>query len=277
MGTGTRERLGVIANGAAGRREAMRFRIAGACLFVVFALGAASASAAAAERAFPEYYRCTKTAKVGKTYTSEYTEKACKTKASPANTGRYERQAVGSGTFEATGKGVTLITHSTIGVAESVACKLGVSRGELLAGGVYAADKLTLEGCIGNGEKKTNPCGNVGPEAIEAKPLFSTLVWLNGGETEAGILLEGEGEQIAKFKCGAEQIDLEGYLVGAIENTKKGHTITFSLNASKEQARMSIWVFGGEIVSLHLYTQASAGESESTLEAVETQSGTNVY
>ena len=128
-----------------------------------------------------------------------------------------------------------------------------------------------------DGEKKTNPCGNVGPEAIEAKPLFSTLVWLNGGETEAGILLEGEGEQIAKFKCGAEQSDLEGYLVRAIENTKKGHTITFSLNASKEQARMSISVFGGEIVSLHLYTQASAGESESTLEAVETQSGTNVY
>lgn len=276
MRMGAGKRADVIASTTVGGREARGFAIAGACLLAVIALGAASASASASA-VFPGYFRCFKTEKAGRSYTGEYTEKACQTKASAAKTGKYELQDVDSGTYEAVSKGVALITRSTKGVAESIVCKLSVSRGELLASDVYATDKMTLERCIGNGAKKTDPCGNVGLEAIETKPLFSTLVWLNGSESEAGILLEGEGEQIAKFKCGAEQVDLEGYLVGAIENTNKGHTISFSLNADKEQARRAIWVFGAEIVSLYMYTQPRTGQSESTLETVETQSGMGVY
>jgi hypothetical protein len=276
---GRRGWLGMGADSRAGARGTKGFRVAGACMLVVFAIGASMAASVAADEPTgesPQYFSCIKTEKVGKAYSGEYTERECKTKASPPMTGKYELREVESGTFETTGKGATLITRSTKGVAESIACKVGKSRGEFIDSDVYATDKLTFEKCRSNGEK-SDPCGNVGAEAIETKPLFSALAWLNRGKAEAGILLEGEGEQVAKFKCGTEQVNLEGYLVGAIEDTRKGDTITFAVNARDEQARRSIWMFGAEIVSLALYTQQGASQIESTLETVEAQSGTGVY
>jgi hypothetical protein len=267
-----------IARIAAGGRETKGFGVVAVCLLAIFAIGAsvvASASAHALAGEFPEYYKCVKTEKVGKTYSGEYTEKACDTKISPAKTGKYELQEVASGTFEATSRSAALITRTTSGVVEDILCKLGHSRGGL-DGAVYATEKLAFEKCRANGEK-ADLCANVGLETIETRPLFSALAWLNKGRTEAGILLEGEGEQIAKFQCGNEQVNLEGYLVGAIENTRKGHTITFAVNSSKEQAHRAAWVFGAEIVGLNLYTQAGVHHTESTLEAFEVQSGTVVH
>lgn len=278
MGAGTE----ISRTPAAGRGKVRRARIAGLCLLSVCAIAiaaAASVPASAATGPFPEYARCVKTEKVGKTYTGEYTERECETNASPAKTGKYERQEASSGTFEAAGKGATLITHSTKGVAESIVCKRTASRGELLASDVYATDRTTFEGCVGNGEKKTNLCGNVGGlEVIQAEPLFTSLVWLDKGGSEPGIFFEAEGEQVAKFKCGTEQVDLRGYLVGTVQNSKKGHTITFAVNSSRQQAHRSVWVFGSESRSLYLYTEPKAKERvESTLEAVEEQKETGVY
>jgi hypothetical protein len=272
---------GVAGGVAAGRgaKAVKRCGVVGVCVFVVvvlgvFVVGGASASASGG---FPGYYRCVKAEKVGKAYTGEYSERECETKAVPAKTGKYQLQQVSSGSFEATGRGATLLTRSTKGVVESIVCKRSLSRGELLQSDVYATDKITLEGCVGNGEKKTDPCGNVGVEAIQTSPLFSTLVWLNKSSSEAGVLLEGEAEQFAKFKCGAEQVDVQGYLIGAIENTRKGHSIVYALNASGQQAHRSVWVFGGEILSLCLYTQTPAPQTETTLQATQTQAGTGAY
>jgi hypothetical protein len=277
MGMGTMVELGVSARGRWGKRLG---GVVGACVVAVVlsgVLAAADAWGNSPTGGFPEYYRCIKTEKTGKVFTGEYAERECETRAQPAKTGKYELQEVNSGTFETRGKSATLLTHSAMGVPESVVCKRSISTGEFLDSDVYATDKVTLEGCVGNGEKKTNPCGNSGLETIETQPLFTTLVWLNKSETEAGLLLEGEAEQLASFECGAERVALKGYLVGAIENTKKGHTITFAINASKEQAHRSIWVFGAENVSLNMYTQAGASHLESTLQATQAQAGTGAY
>ncbi len=278
-------RTGMIGREAAGgcwalrvaeRLRRLRVACAGASVLAVcvFVVVGASASAAGG---FPGYYRCIKAEKLGKTYTGEYSEKECKTKASPADTGKYELQELDSGLFEAAGKGVTLLAHSTRGVVESIVCKRGVSRGELLDSDVYATDRLTLEGCVGNEEKKTDACGNTTAEEIQTGELFSTLVWLNESASEPGLLLEGEAEQFAAFKCGAEQVDVRGYLVGAIENTRKGHTITYALNAGGQQAHRSAWIFGAEILALSLYTQTGATQGEATLQATETQAGSGAY
>jgi hypothetical protein len=260
-------------------RRSRRSRIvdAGVCVLVVCVVVVAGASSASAAGGFPGYYRCIKAEKLGKAYTGEYTEKECKTKATPANTGKYDLQEVDSGLFEATGKSVTLLAHSTRGLAESILCKRGVSRGELLDSDVYATDRLTLEGCVGNDEKKTDPCGNATAEEIQTSALFSTLVWLNKSASEPGLLLEGEAEQFAVFKCGAEQVDVRGYLVGAIENTRKGHTITYALSTSGQQAHRSAWIFGAEIIALNLYTQTGATQTETTIQTTQTQDGTGAY
>lgn len=284
------------------RRPTRRVSGAALCLLAVLVIGGSATPSASATEAigeFPVYVRCVgasqetvhwqpgKAPKEKTVYTGAWADKACttpdtkdafRTKGShPGPEGRYEREEADSGTFEATGKDATFVTHSTKGVAESVACKLAVSRGEFFDSDVYATDRMIFEGCVANGEKKTDLCGNAGPEVIKSEPLFSALVWLDKARSEPGVLLEAEGEHIATFKCGAEQVDLEGYLIGTVEDAKKGHTITFALNAAKQQAHRSVWLFGSEIVGLNLYTLSGTHHVESTLEAVETQSGTGVY
>lgn len=264
----------------AGRTWIARLCVLGAA-FAAGPLLAASASASEPGH-FPEYARCVKTEALGRRYSGKYTEKACLTKATPteiqeAKKNRYELEGVSSGVFEgASKKGATILTDGVKGAAESVLCTKAVDRGTFESA-VYATYEILFEGCVGNGEKKTDPCGNkAGPENIETEPLYSTLVWLNRGESEPGLLLEPESEQVAEFKCGAEKVDLDGYVVGAIENTKKGHTVTFAL-AGGQQAHRSIWVFGSEVRSLNLYTLSGTKHVESTLETVETQGGTGVY
>jgi hypothetical protein len=279
MGVRVRGGLDVSAGGMAARLRGARFRVAGACgVAVVLAsvLVVAGAWASGPPAGFPGYYSCIKAEKAGKSYTGQYSERECKTRAQPAGTGKYELQEVDSGTFEVTGRSATLLAHSTKGALESVVCRRSISTGEFL-GDVYATDRITLEGCVANEEKKTDPCGNVGLEAIQTEPLFTSLVWLNKSESEPGILLEGEAGQLASFKCAGEQVTLKGYLIGAIENTSKGHTITYATNTSKQQAHRSIWVFGAEIRPLNMYTQATGSETEATLETTQTQKSTGAY
>jgi hypothetical protein len=269
----------VARGGVAARVRAVRVRLAGACALMLV-LGSvvvvARAWASGPPEGFPGYYSCIKAEKAGKAYTGQYTERVCETRAQPAGTGKYELQQAGSGTFEAAGRSATLLAYSSKGVFESVLCKHSISTGELLDD-VHATGRITLERCVANEQKKTDPCGNVGLEAIQTRPLFTTLVWLNKSESEPGILLEGEAGQLASFKCGTEQVTLKGYLIGAIENTSKGHTITYATNASKQQAHRSIWVFGAEIRPLNMYTQAAGSETEATLQTSQTQKGTGAY
>lgn len=275
-------RYGTGPEGFGGRRA----RIAAALLALVFAGGALLAPAASASEPgmFPAYATCVKLEKIGKKYAGGYTDNECMTPATAAEQqegkhNRYERREVSAGPFEAASRhGATIATHGMNGTTESVVCKKGLVRGAFEESDVYASQKMIFEKCFANGEK-SDPCGsqNKGAEEIESQPLFSALVWLSGPRTEPGILLEAEGEQVARFKCGSERVDLEGYLVGAIEDTKKGHTITFALSASGQQAHRSAWLFASEVPRLALYTQDGKAHLEATLQAVEEQPGTGVY
>jgi hypothetical protein len=252
-------------------------RILGLCLLAAFAFGAVAAVTASAEGGpeggTPGYDKCVKATKVGKTYVGEYSEKECKTKASPAKTGKYELEAVDSGKFEAKSKSTTLTTHTTKGVAVTVVCKKDKVRGEIVSENEVSIETITFEDCLVNGEK-SKPCGNVGPETIETAPQEALLVWLDKEKTEAGVLLIGE--RFAAFKCGAEEVVVDGGVEGTVTlGGKKGPTIDFSLNGSKEQAEKTFYLGGvGVLGPFNLYTEPNPGEEvESTLQGEEAQKG----
>ena len=63
-----------------------------------------------------------------------------------------------------------------------------------------------------------------------------------------------------------------GRSVGAIENTRKGHTITYAERRWRERTPVGL-DFGAEILALSLYTQTGATQAEATRQATETQAG----
>jgi hypothetical protein len=247
----------------------------GLCVVAVCGFGVVVVASAFAEGgpegSAPGYYRCVKAKKEGKVYTGRYGEKECLTGASPANTGKYELETVKSGKFEGKSKKSTLTVHTTKGVAVTVVCKKDKSRGEIVGENEVVLETITFEDCVGNGSK-SDPCGNVGPETIETNPQEGLLVWLNEAATEPGELLAGE--HFAVFKCGGEEVVVDGFVVGtATLAGKKGPTITFALNGSKQQAVKTFW-FAGFLGPFNLYTEPNAGEQlEATLESVEAQKG----
>jgi hypothetical protein len=244
----------------------------GLCFVAVCVVGVVASASALAEggpgNATPGYFKCVKAKKVGKTYTGVYGEKECLTKAVPAGTGKYELEAVKSGKFEGKSKVTTLTTHTKKGVAVVVVCKKDKTRGEVVSENEVVAETITFEDCAAGKEK----CGNVGPETIETAPQEGELVWLNEAGSEAGLLLVGE--HFATFKCGAEEVEVDGFVEGSVSLAgKKGPKITFAVNGGKEQADKTFW-FGGVIGPFDLYTEPSPGEQvETTLASVEEQKG----
>lgn len=254
-----------------------RINTIGLCLVAVLAFTALAAASASAEGgpegAVPGFGKCVKVAKnAEKKYTGAYGEKECKTKATPAETGKYELELVNSGTFTDKSKTTTLTTTTTKGVAVTVVCKKDKSLGELIYENEVVKDTITFEKCAGPGGK-TDKCGNVGPETIETATLEGLPVWLNEARTEAGVLLIGE-TGFAKFKCGSEEVEIKGFVEGsATLGGKKGPTITFALNGSKEQALKSFYL-GGPAGPFNLYTEPKPGEEvETTLQSVEAMTG----
>jgi hypothetical protein len=247
-------------------------RMVGLCFVAVCVVGVGVAGSAFAEggpgNAFPGYFKCVKAKKVGKAYTGVYGEKECLTRAVPAGTGKYELEAVKSGQFEGKSKVTTLTTHTKKGVAVVVVCKKDKTRGTVVAENEVVSETITFEDCTIGKEK----CGNVGPETIETAVQEGELVWLNEAGTEAGLLLVGE--HFATFKCGAEEVEVNGFVEGSVSLAgKKGPTITFAVNGAKEQADKSFW-FGGAVGPFDLYTEATPGEPvETTLASVEAQKG----
>ena len=218
-------------------------RILGLALLALFAFAALAAASASAEGGpeggTPGFNKCVKAAKVGKAYTGKYTDKECKT-TSPENTGKYEVESVTSGKFEAKSKTSVLTTHTTKGVPVVITCKKDKAKGEIIFENEVVEENVTFEDCTANGVK-TDTCGNVGPETIETEPQEGELVWLNSGRTEAGILLAGS--HFAKFKCGTEEVEVNGFVEGTVSlGGKKGPTIRSRSTAPKNRLRRrSIW------------------------------------
>jgi hypothetical protein len=231
-----------------------RIKIVGLCLVAVFAFSAvAAASASASER--PEYKKCGKAPKVGKTYpTGEFSNKECTT-AAPG--GKYRLEEVPAKTaFTSKSKAATLTVAGKV-----VKCKKDTDKGEILEQ-FSATVQITFEGCAINGNKK-EPCGTEGK--IETKLLNVGLYFLNESNTESGVALNAEEGPFAEFKCGTETVTIEGYLIGSVKNSKKGETISFVVTGGK-QAHKTVWVFG-EMEPPGL----TAGGGEVTLETTDEQ------
>jgi hypothetical protein len=246
----------------------------GLCVVAVFGFGVVVVAGALAEGgpggAAPGYFKCVKAKKEGKVYTGNYSEKECLTGANPAKTGKYELEVVKSGNLVGKSKTTKLTVHTTKGVAVTVVCKKDKTQGQVVFENEVVVETITFEDCLGNGSK-SDPCGNVGTETIETSPQEGLLVWLNEGRSEPGVLLAGE--HFAVFKCGTEEVVVEGFVEGtATIAGKKGPTITFAVSGGK-QAEKTFW-FAGTQGPFNLYTEPKAGEQlEATLESVEAQSG----
>jgi hypothetical protein len=197
-----------------------RIRIVMVCLVAAFAFSAIIAASAFAEGS-PEFVKCVKVANTGK-----YSEKACEKEASPAGTGKYERELVTAGTTVAGKSKKTTITAVGVnGNSQTIVCKKDTLAGEFKSSSEFRAI-TKLEGCEGNGSK-TDKCGNNGAETIEWHTSFFAR-YLEAGETEAtkrGIVIPYP----AGFTCGSEEVALTGVLVGNAENTSKG--VSIALNA----------------------------------------------
>jgi hypothetical protein len=260
------------------RSEIVRkIKVLGICLAAVFGVCAVASASAMAEN-LPEYKACVIAKKnpMTKKYEGEYDGKLCtatptKTEEeSAAKTGKkYDRIAVAPGTtFAATGTAVTITADGT-----AVKCKHGNGKGEIL-NEFEAVEKLTFTECTAKVGKVTEPCGKAG--TIETNPVENNLYFINAEETEPGVAFSSEGGGVVmEFNCGAKAISIEGFVVGTVINGAKGQIIAFAVNAKKEQARKTVWLFGSETGGLSWLS----GEHEATLVMKDTQGpvGVGVY
>jgi hypothetical protein len=241
-----------------------RIRIAAVCLAVAFAFSAIVAASAFAEGR-PEFVKCGKAAKVGGKYTGKYSEKACTTEASPPSTGKYEREPVAEGT-KITGKSkkTTIKAVGVNGKSQEIVCKKDTFAGEITGPSTFRGT-VTLEGCIGNGSKTEDKCGNSGAETIVWNKKFSAR-YLEPGETEAtkrGIVMPyPEG-----FTCGTEEVALAGILVGTAENTSKGVKIAFNVTGGHQEDRRFFLEGEENTEEIPLFTEP--GDAEATVEGSE--------
>jgi hypothetical protein len=241
---------------------------AGVVLPVVAMIAFMAIPAVNAAAQAPEYKKCVKAAKVGKTYpTGEYSNRTCTT---PAKEGEYKLEATAPGTklLGASGRS-TITVKSEFGVVlQNVGCKLDTSKGEIITG-QDAYVTLTFYGCANNGGKG-EACGNVGKETIQtAAETYSELLWLPGRVT--GERLAHFDGPIITFKCGTETIELEGSVLGRIENTAIGTNITFAVVAGMQE-----YLTDEEETPYHLYTEGNESR-EATLQTTEAQIGSGVY
>lgn len=244
-----------------------RIKIVGLCLVAMFALSAvATASASAAE---PEYQTCAKAAKVGKTYTGKYNNKTC-SELNAKDEGKYERVAVKlPDKIKSKGTITLLYLYSveTEKINETVECKKDKSEGELL-NGREASLKITYEACEGKGELP-GKCTTVGQKegTILTNPLISTLVWLNAGETEAGIDVAAatKGGALEKVSCagGVEHAELLGSMVAKVSpvgEASKTETLTYDANPTTGVQEYGGYWEGAESHEDALYAELTGAE-----------------
>ncbi len=246
-------------------------RTLGLCLVAALAIAALGAAGASAAEGPPQFKKCIKAEKVGKTYIGKYTSKECTTASEVETGGKYERVEAESLPFTSKSKAVTIVV-----AGKNVICKKGVDAGEILSGEAEIVT-ISFEKCGVNGSTKA-PCTTAGEATgtIKSSSLVGSLHWIDPAETEIGILLfkAGSPNTFAKFSCGEEAFELRSVLVGAVTNTKKGMTLTFKTSGGKQEHRAE-WEEGeeqtgfGETIPFHLFTEP--GKKEATVEMTDEQ------
>jgi hypothetical protein len=245
-------------------------RVIGLCLVAAFAFSAIAVAGASAETT-PTFVKCVKAAKVGGKYTGQYTNKTCTVKASEAQIkegkqNKYEAAELkdfGQGVhFSAKSKATTIKARGVSGNPQAVTCSKDKYVGELFdhigSGKVEAS--FTFEGCKGNG---TEACGNTGSETIHYTPGFTEVIWTEAGEKRPGLLMLGG----PTFKCGAEEVSIEGIAIGTLTTSSKGLKVVFNVTLGGAQEDETLWSEGEEIGGLHW--SSSPSEVEATLKGSE--------
>lgn len=239
-------------------------RILGLCLAAVFALSAVAVSSAAAAQ--PEYKTCAKAAKIGKTYTGQYTDKLCSV-VNGTGEGHYERVAVKTpDKFKAKSSAskIYLFEPSTKTLKLKVGCTKGKDEGEII-NGTEAKLKITYEGCEPIETELKGKCTTTGQSegTVVTEPLIEKLAWINSGESEVGVLVAPatEGGAIEKMTCaGAEKAELSGSMVGKVgpvNIASKLQTLTFNASSvTGEPELLNTWS-GETATEAGLFTKLS--------------------
>jgi hypothetical protein len=245
------------------RAMSQKLRAAFVPALVVLTFVAIPTASASAQ---PEYKRCVKAEKVGKTYPSgEYSNRTC---TAPEKEGPYKLEAAAPGTklLGASAKSTITIKNSFGEVVQTIVCKADTSKGETTSA-QYANVAVIFYGCTNSSGEA---CGNIAKETIEtAAETYSELLWLPGKVT--GERLAHFAGPIATFTCGTETIALEGSVLGRIENTSFGTKITFAVVAAMQE-----YLADEEGTPYHLYTEGEESR-EATLQTTEAQLGPGVY
>jgi hypothetical protein len=219
-------------------------------LAVVAALMISAVAAAGASAEAPEYGRCIKVAKVGKTYNGKYTDKGC-TKEATAK----EKEEGKKNKYEWAPGGVKLKQTSTGGKAVlqevgkyAVGCTSESSTGEYF--GTKEAKKLfvTFKGC------KVPPfiCTSPGHAAgeLETKELEGRAVWKNEAKHEAALdLFPAKGEEkFIAFSCGAITVEVRGSILVPVQANKMSTTVKLKYKQKNGFQEVKFYEVGGKLV-----------------------------
>jgi hypothetical protein len=186
----------------------------GLCLVVAFAIGAIGAASASASP--PEYGRCLKAEKIGKTYNGRYTNSNCTT-ASESKTGKYEwfpgvlktkmTTSGGKGALETVGK---------LGVG----CQSESSTGEFSGTKEVKNTVVTFKGCEAAGDK----CSTAGAGAGElvTNPLEGIIGFENKAAKKTAFDLYPAGKTglFIEFACSALTVAVQGSVIVPIASDK---------------------------------------------------------
>lgn len=237
--------------------------ILGICLvaFAISAIGAASASAAS-----PEFFTCKKESKP----TYKFSTATCSTEA-PESKGTYERVTPKfpvklKGTVGATK--FFIYNPETSTIEARVACAKGKNEEELTStrNGTL---KLTYEKCEAVGGKFPGPCttpGQLKLGNIVTEKLATKLVWLDGAETQAGLLSTGAGEAqtVSKVTCGGGLVEVTQFgselaPIGPVNTTAAVHTYEYGANETTGARAYSSYYEGGLSVEATFNTKLDVG------------------
>jgi hypothetical protein len=219
-----------------------RITIAGLCLaaaLLTSALGAAGASATA-----PEYGRCLKVVKVGKTYNGAYTDSKC-TKKSETNTGKFE-WTPGAAKHKFTSAGGAGILE-TVGTAK-VECKTETSDGEFVPGNnkEEAGVVVRFTGCKSFGFNCSTPKAVEGE--LVTNELEGTVGWANKAAKKTDLELypgKTAGGQFIEFTCGGLLVKVRGKVLVPIKNDKMTETETLKFKAKHGKQIPETWEESG--------------------------------
>jgi hypothetical protein len=231
----------------------MRLKLVGPCLIVALAMSAIVAAAASAEA--PEYGRCVKVEKVGKTYAGGFTDSKC-TKKSETKTGKYEWHP-GAEKVQQTSVGGLAALEQTNGLG--VGCKKEHSTGELSGAKEVKNLVVTFEGC----ESVRIECTSPGRKAGElvTVPLEGKVVWENKAEHKTALdLYPADGaEKFIEFTCGvALTVAVRGSILTPVKPDKMATSATLKFKQKRGiQTPTQYETAGGEKVNDYLESDFS--------------------